>query len=142
MKIFGSWRSVLAPSEPGPRKRGARWKESRRRALVVAVCGAVLAMMLIAGVLPAVANVTGLDGGSGCYGFGESWSNGSGAGISTNGCSGSSAFLSGVSPNEIEYGAWHSQGKLVFWFGEAWSYAGHDLCYTWCSGYVNTASYW
>lgn len=117
---------------------------SRPRSLAFssAVAVAMGALVLLAFAWVANANETSLYGGSGCYGAASSGTIGFTANVNTIGCLGSDVFLSGTSDAGTLYGNWYDNGSTHVFYGATWSYGGHDMCYTQCNGYVNTASYW
>jgi hypothetical protein len=111
-----------------------------RNAALAAVMGAVA---LLAFTAIANANATILYGGSGCYATGLSDSVSGGYVVLTSAtCGGSDVFLSGTSDTGTLSGDWYDDYVDHLFDDASWSYGGHDLCYTQCNGYVNTASWW
>lgn len=118
---------------------------SKSRSMVLsATLAAVLGAVALFGfTVIATANSTILYGGSGCYATASSFQITGAYGVSTSAtCGGSDVFLSGTSDVGSLSGDWYDNYMDHLFNGAAWSYGGHDLCYTQCNGYVNTASWW
>jgi hypothetical protein len=127
-----------------------------RRITIFALGLGLLLASSLGGPRPASASVIFLDGGAGCTGYGSSIVyNGEGEAI-TVGCGGSSSWYlqatvyyqnTQLNPNHATCNpGWGPTSRycafyLQYYPAQDSIWADHNLCYAWCSGYLQTYDY-